>query len=73
MIFKNIISDQLLCSQVLGYASLSRAMFADMQWDCHKTKDEYKEVVRVATRYRKELHHSKEELKGASEVVSSCR
>ena len=35
-------------------------MFADMQWDYHRAKEEYKEVVRAVARYREELHHSKE-------------
>ena len=43
-----------------------------MQRDYHRTKEEYEEVVRAAARYKKELHHSKEELKGATEVVASC-
>ena len=61
--FINIISDRLLYSQVLGYASLSRAMFADMQRDYHKTNEEYKEVVQAAAKYREELHVSREEPK----------
>ena len=48
-------------------------MFADMQRDYHRTKEENEEVVMAAARYREELHHSKEELKGATEVVTSCR
>ena len=52
---------------------MSRAMFADMQQDYHRTKEEYEKVVRAVARYREELHHSKEELKGATEVVASCR
>ena len=61
--------DLLLNFQALGYASLSRAMFADMQRDYHRTKDEYEAVAR----YWEELHHSKEELQGAIEVVTSYR
>ena len=56
--------DRLLNFQALGYASLSCTMFADMQWDYHRTKEEYEEVVRAATRCREELHHSNKELKG---------
>ena len=37
------------------------------------TKEEYEEAVRTAARYREELHHKKEELKGATEVVADCR
>ena len=66
-------SDRLSKFQVLGYASLSRAMFADMQRDYHKTKEEYEKVVMAVARYRDKLHHSKEELKEAFEVVTSCR
>ena len=60
-------------SQVLGYMSLSSAMLADMQRDYHRMKEEYEEVVRVAAKYREELHVSRNELKGATEVVTSCR
>ena len=48
-------------------------MFADMQRDYHRTKEEYDEVVRGVASYWEELHHSKEELKGATEVVTNCR
>ena len=30
-------------------------------------------MVRAAARYRDELHHSREELKGATKVVTRCR
>ena len=66
-------SDRLSKFQVLGYASLSHAMFVNMQRDYHKTKEEYEKVVRAPVRYREKLHHSKEELKEAFEVVTSCR
>ena len=29
--------------------------------------------MRAAARYREELHHKKEELKGATEVLADCR
>ena len=48
-------------------------MFADMQWDYHRLKEKYEEAGRAATRYRKDLHTCKNELKEASEVVASCR
>ena len=48
-------------------------MFANMQQDYHRTKEAYEEAVRAAARYREELHHKKEELKGATEVVANCR
>ena len=48
-------------------------MFADIQRDYHRTKEEYNEVVRAAAMYLEELHNKKDELKGASEVVASCK
>ena len=59
--------------QVLGYASLSRAMFSGMQKEYNMLKDERDEMKRAADRYREELHHRKKELKGASELLASCQ
>ena len=52
---------------------MSRAMFAGMQQDYNRLKEERDEAVRAAARYREELHHKKEELKGATEVLADCR
>ena len=48
-------------------------MFADMQRDYHRLKEEYEEAVRTAARYREDLHTYKNEFKGTDEVVASCR
>ena len=66
-------SDQLLNFQVLGYASLGRTMFVDMQRDYHRMKEEHEEVVRVAAKYRDDLNTSRNELKGAAKVVTTCK
>ena len=48
-------------------------MFIDMQQDYNRLKEEYDEAVRVVAKYQEEVHQKKEELKGAAEVVVSCR
>ena len=48
-------------------------MFADMQRDYHSMKKEYEEVVRVEAKYQEDLNTSRNELKGAAEVVTSCK
>ena len=48
-------------------------MFADMQRDYHRMKVEYDEVVWAASRYQEDLHTARNKLKGATEVVTSCR
>ena len=48
-------------------------MFADMQQDYHRMKVEYEEVVWAAAKYQEDLNTSRNELKGASEVVKSCK
>ena len=48
-------------------------MFADMQRDYHRMKEEYEEVVREAAKYREGLNTSRNELKGATEVVTRCK
>ena len=57
----------------LGCASLGRIMFEEMQQDYHRMKDKYEEVVRAGAKYREELYISRNELKRATEVVTSCR
>ena len=57
--------------QVLGYASLSHARFSDMQQEYNMLKDERDEMRRAADRYREEIYHRKEELKGATESLAS--
>ena len=48
-------------------------MFADMQRDYHRMKKKHAEAVRAAAKYREDLHNCKNKLKGASEVVLSCK
>ena len=48
-------------------------MLADMQWDYHRLKEKRAEAVRAAAKYRKDLHSCRNELKGASKVVSSYK
>ena len=43
-----------------------------MQQDYHRLREEHEEAIRTADRYREELHNKKEELKGATEVLSGC-
>ena len=48
-------------------------MFANMQWDYHRMKEKYKKVVRTAAKYHEDLNTSRNKLKGAAEVVTSCK
>ena len=50
-LFINFLFHQLLDFQVLGYASLSRAMFVGMRHDYHRLKEDRDEVVKAAARY----------------------
>ena len=68
-----ITSNWLPVFQVLGYAFLSRTMFAGMQQEYNRLTEEREEEVRMVARYQKEVHHKKEELKGATEVLADCR
>ena len=56
-------SNQLINFQVLGWASLGQAMFADIQKDYHRMKVENEEAVQAAAKYREDLHTCKSELK----------
>ena len=44
-----------------------------MEQDYNRLKEKRDEAMRVAARYRDELHHKKEELKSATEVLADCR
>ena len=48
-------------------------MFADLQRDYYRLKEEHAKAIRAVANYREDLHTCKNELKGASEVVSSCK
>ena len=50
---------------------LSRARFSGMQQEYNMLKDERDEMRRAADRYHEELHHRKEDVKGASELLVS--
>ena len=48
-------------------------MFANMQRVYHRMKEKYKEVVRAVAKYHEDLNTNRNELKGAAEVVTSCK
>ena len=66
-------SDRSLIFQVLGYASLSSAMFTGMQQEYKMLKEKRDKVMRAADKYREEMHQRKDELKGASELLENCQ
>ena len=48
-------------------------MFTGMQQNYNSLKQECDEVVRSVARYQEELHHKKEELRSATEVLEDCK
>ena len=48
-------------------------MFTGMQQEYNMLKEERDEVIRVADRYREEVHHRKDELKMAAEQLDYCQ